>query len=207
MSDVSETTQSERDTVVRRLVDESEIRAVLTRYARGIDRFDADLVRSCYHDDATEVHGYYNGPVDGFIEYSFRWRDKIESWTHWLGQSTIELHGDSAWVETYCLCPLRTLPAEKGSPPTDRLSTIRYNDLFERRRGVWRIARRKLIHHPGRIDPVMINPPLAEAAMRARMDRDDPSYDRRPESFLSVTPSATRSRSELRRTQRVDGKT
>jgi len=66
----------------------------------------------------------------------------------------------------------------------DRLGIIRYVDVFERRDGDWRIARRKVVHHPGRLDPVDINPQLAELAFRARMDGDDPSYDRRPESFL-----------------------
>lgn len=174
----------DQDAVLRRLLDESEIRAVLARYARAIDHRDYDLVRMCYHDDATDAHGSYNGDLDGFIEYSLRFSAGIESKTHFCAQSAIDLDGDTAWVESYCLCLLRMAPMTDGEPATERLANIRYVDIFERRDGVWRIARRKVIHHPGRLDEVEIVPPLAEKAMRARMDRDDPSFDRRPESFL-----------------------
>ncbi len=174
----------DRDAVLRRLLDESEIRAVLARYTRAFDRMDYELARSCYHDDATDAHGGYNGDVDGFIDYSLGLSEGIESKTHFLGQSIIELDGDTAWVETYCICLLRMRTTEEGEPALDRLANIRYVDIFERREGVWRIARRKVVHQPGRLDPVVIDPPLAEKAMRGRMDRDDPSYDRRPESFL-----------------------
>jgi ketosteroid isomerase-like protein len=174
---------SDSDAILRRLLDESEIRAVLARYARGIDRMDFDEVRACYHEDATDAHGGYNGDIDGFIGHSLKWADRVESKTHVFGQSTIELDGDSAWVESYCLCLLRMKP-ENGGPPSDRLANIRYVDLFERRDGVWRIARRKLVHSPSRLDPVEIPVPLAEQAMLARMGTVDPSYDRSPESFL-----------------------
>jgi hypothetical protein len=163
--------------------DESEIRAVLARYARGCDRNDMGLVRSCYHEGATDAHGHVNGSLEEFIAYSEAYISKMESMTHFLGQSVIELDGDSAWVETYCLCYIR-LKAEEGEKPMDRLGNIRYVDVFERRGGAWRIARRKVVHQPGRLDPVEIDPPLAEQAFLARMDQDDPSYDRRPESFL-----------------------
>jgi ketosteroid isomerase-like protein len=177
-------TQTEKDALLQRLLDESEIRAVLARYARGIDRFDFDLVRTCYHEDATDAHGHYNGDIDGFVEYSLAWADRMESMTHFFGQSLIELDGDSAWVESYCICLIRMKPEADGAKPMDRLANIRYVDLFERRDGEWRIAQRKVVHSPGRLDVVEIDPPLAEQAFRARPDGDDPSYDRRPESFL-----------------------
>jgi len=92
------------DARLQRLLDESEIRAVLARYARGCDRNDMDVVRSCYHPDATDAHGHVNGSLEEFIAYSEKFIDGMESMLHFLGQSVIELDGDSAWVETYCLC-------------------------------------------------------------------------------------------------------
>ena len=44
-----------------RVADEWAIRDTLARYWRGIDRRDAALVASTYH-------GYYAGPVAGFID-------------------------------------------------------------------------------------------------------------------------------------------
>ncbi len=181
MTDLT-STDIDTDVVLRRLLDESEIRAVLASYARGIDRNDMDVVRACYHEDATDAHGHYNGDIDGFVAYSQAYIDRIDSMTHFFGQASIELDGDSAWVESYALCFIRM--KDEDGQLIDRFANIRYVDDFERRDGVWRIARRKLVHQPGRIDPVENNPELAELAMRARADRDDPSYDRRPESFL-----------------------
>ena len=43
------------------LVAKQEISELLHRYCRGIDRFDRDLVRSCYHDDADDDHGIFRG--------------------------------------------------------------------------------------------------------------------------------------------------
>jgi ketosteroid isomerase-like protein len=177
------TTQADMTVALRRLLDETEIRAVLARYARGIDRFDMDLVRSCYHEDATDAHGEYNGGIEGFIDYALSWQNRMESMAHHFNQSTIDLDGDSAWVESYCLCLIR-LKAKDGEKPMDILGNIRYVDVFERRDGVWRIARRKLLHDPGRLDPVAIDLEPSEHTFYGRPGRDDPSYDRRPESFL-----------------------
>lgn len=173
------------DDRLRRLLDESEIRALLARYARGIDRRDMDTVRSCYHPDATDAHGQYNGDVEGFIQNSIsRWTGRSEAMTHHFGQALIEIDGDAAWAETYCLCYIRLRPEEQGGSAMDRLGIIRFVDRLERRNGEWRIANRKVVHHPGRLDPVDIDPPLAELSFRTRAYPDDPSYDRRPESFL-----------------------
>ncbi len=44
---------------LRELLDRDEIRQVMMRYARGLDRLDFELTRSCYWDDATEDHGSF----------------------------------------------------------------------------------------------------------------------------------------------------
>lgn len=177
------TTPAETEALLRQLLDEREIRSVITRFARASDRNDLDLIASCYHPDAVDAHGHYNGDVPGFVEYCRRFLAKVTSITHFVGQSTIELDGDEAWVETYCLCLIR-MPGDDPAVPVDRLANIRYVDLFARRDGAWRIARRKVIHHPGRVDLVTQDATFAAEAFLPTLDRDDPSYDRRPESFL-----------------------
>lgn len=168
MTDPGNHHNPEADAVLARLLDESEIRSVLARYARGIDRREMDVVRSCYHPDATDAHGQYNGDVEGFIQNSIaRWTGRSESMTHQFGQSLIEVDGDTAWAESYCLCYIRLRPEAEGETPMDRLGIIRFVDLFERRDGEWRIAHRKVVHHPGRLDPVEIDPP-SEAKCRTR---------------------------------------
>jgi hypothetical protein len=177
---------SESDSAaLRRLSDESEIRAVIARYARGMDRADFDLVRSCYHPDGTDAHGEYNGGIDGLLGYAgeFMKTQAVESMMHNTCQSVIELDGDRAWVETYHLVVVR-IAAASGGTPMDVLGPVRYVDLFERREGIWRIAHRKVVFHPHRLDAVKTTLPVDKDAFVARMDGDDPSYDRRPESFV-----------------------
>ena len=41
---------------LQRMLDHSEIRDVLARYARGIDRADGELLKTCYYADAIEEH-------------------------------------------------------------------------------------------------------------------------------------------------------
>ena len=43
------------------LIAKQEITDVVYRYARGIDRLDFELVRSCYHPDAYDDHGAFKG--------------------------------------------------------------------------------------------------------------------------------------------------
>jgi SnoaL-like domain len=40
-----------------------DIHDVLARYCRGADRCDAALMQSCFHEDAVDEHGFFNGPA------------------------------------------------------------------------------------------------------------------------------------------------
>ena len=122
---------------LRELLDRQEIWQVLQRWARGMDRLDRELVRSCYFDDAIEDHGMYVGGVNGFIDY---WADQValgfKTCHHGLMNHHCELDGDQAFCETYF--SYTGIAAE----PPHLLSTGRYIDNFQRRRGEWRIASR-----------------------------------------------------------------
>ena len=54
---------------VRELSDRHEIRAVLERYCRAVDRGDLDLLLSVYHPDATDDHGMYSGNGHEFAHW------------------------------------------------------------------------------------------------------------------------------------------
>lgn len=160
---------------LQRLLDEADIRAVVNRYARGVDRRDWDLVRSCYHPDAQEDRGRYRGGVDGFIEWLRQAVAGYASTSHHIATQNIELDGDLAWVESYCLALHRT-PGRDGGRAVDRLIPCRYFDRFERRDGEWRIAARTNVYDPGREDPVEFDvPPLGTPG---RLGPEDPTYRR-----------------------------
>jgi ketosteroid isomerase-like protein len=164
------------DADLQRLIDESAIRTLLARYARGIDRMDWELVRSCYHDDATDDHGGYRGGVDGYLEWLQGRLPNAHSTQHFLGNQLIDIDGDDAWAETYCLALLRT-PGPDGGPPQDAFRRLRYCDYLQRRDGEWRISERVVAFDSARIDAVEIDGPDNGMVLGTR-DRSDPAYGR-----------------------------
>lgn len=124
---------------LRELVDRNEIWQVLQRYGRGLDRFDVELVRSCYFDDAIDDHGHFVGDPDSFIEWANQTSAPFVSTQHAIMNHYCELDGDDAWCETYY-----HFTGVAPQPP-HLVSTGRYIDHFQRRDGEWRIANRVTI--------------------------------------------------------------
>lgn len=123
------------------LLAREEIRDVMRRYARGVDRFDLDAIRACYHPDATDERGPYQGDVDGFIAYldSDKGLRMFLRTTHSVTDHAVEVDGDSATCESVTI-------AHHRLPDEHYLLGLRYLDRFERRDGEWRIARRKVAY-------------------------------------------------------------
>jgi hypothetical protein len=140
------------EAALRLLLDKDEIRDVLCRYARGVDRGDMAAVRACYHPDATDDHIHYRGGVDGFIDWLGGRLAGYDNSMHFLGNCLIEFAGpDLALVETYYASRRLSVPdgaAAEDLAPDDRVtfqSWGRYLDRFERRVGEWRIADRRIV--------------------------------------------------------------
>jgi SnoaL-like domain len=137
-----------------RIADQQEIRDVVYRYCRGIDRRNYALVRSCYHSDAVDDHGDFRGGVDEFIAYIQRGLPRFERTMHFIGNVLIESHGDEARSESY-LVAYHRLAASRTKAERDYVVGLRYVDDFERRDDrVWRIAARVCVFEWSRIDVV-----------------------------------------------------
>ncbi|MEP6659417.1 MAG: nuclear transport factor 2 family protein [Acidimicrobiales bacterium] len=128
--------------------DHLAIERVLLRYCRAIDRCDAELLRSCYHDDAHDHHGPYRGDRDGFVDYAIGdLRARAESHgqltTHLLSNILVDIDGDVADAESY-------FRASHVEDREDHFRVFEFNgryiDRFERRDGEWRIASRVVVH-------------------------------------------------------------
>jgi ketosteroid isomerase-like protein len=145
------------DTKLVELLAKQEIRDTLYRYCRGIDRCDFELVRSCYHPDATDDHGDYKGGVDGFIAHCQENLARFERTMHFLGNILVEVDGTRARSEAYAIAH-HHLRARKTKPARDFLVWFRYVDDFEQREGEWRIAARVCAFEWSRIDPVVDSP-------------------------------------------------
>ncbi|SNS13280.1 nuclear transport factor 2 family protein [Actinomadura mexicana] len=136
---------------VRWLRDHEEIRRLLYRYARGVDRADLDLIRSVYAPGGTDRHGPFDGPGEEFAQVVVSGAEK--AWDHVgnhnITNTVIELDGDRARAEVYFLAfhP----HADNGSPELGVISG-RYLDHLERRDGRWGIVRRVVVSDWTRTD-------------------------------------------------------
>lgn len=130
---------------LRDLLDRRAIWECLLRYARGVDRFDAELIRSAFHDDALDDHGKFVGDAAEFVEWAVGQHTHAHlGHLHNLFNHTCELDGDVAHTETYFMFAGMN---REGRPLV--LNGGRYLDRFERRDGEWRIAYRTLMRDWG----------------------------------------------------------
>jgi len=162
------------DVSIARLLAHHEISTVLHRYCRGIDRLDLELVRSCYHADATDSHGGFSGTRDEFIAWVGRLLARFESTMHFVGNMLIEIEGDAAVAETYAIAFHRSAE-QKAS--LNLIIGVRYVDRFERRDGAWKIARRVCVTEWSRVDDAAWRFPIAPGHLTGKRDRGDVLYE------------------------------
>lgn len=134
---------SKVDNRLESFLSKHEISEVLARQARGVDRADAELLKSCYHEDAIEEHGpNYSGPAHAYIEGAVERIRQMGNMAHYLCNQHIELDGETAWVEAYVITFARF---DRDGTDVDTFTGARSVDRFERRDGEWKIAHRKLV--------------------------------------------------------------
>jgi len=137
---------------IRALLDRAEIEDVLVRFCRGVDRLDAEQVRSCFHDDAVDDHGMFRGSPAEFAAYVIESASSMLATQHCITNVAVCLDGDVARCEAYVHVTMR-MPGRDG--PSDHTILARYVDRFERRAGgPWLIAERVVVYDMTRIDPV-----------------------------------------------------
>lgn len=165
------------DARVESLLARCEITDVLYRYCRGIDRRDFDLVRSCYHPDATEDHGDYLGDIEGFVTRTARNLARCERTMHLIGNVLIDVDGEVARSEAYALAYHRLPAVGEGRGARDRVVGLRYLDVFARRGGRWLIASRRCACEWTRTDPVTPGFDFPAGWLRGSTGHDDPVHD------------------------------
>jgi hypothetical protein len=132
------------------------------KLARGLDRMDGALLRSLFHEGATDDHGGYKGSADGFVDWALNILKNMERTQHAISNVLIEVKGDRAVGESYFVANHDMKNAE--GTPVRMIAAGRYLDSFERRGGVWKISHRHAVYD-----------------WNANLDRTD-SWDRSPGS-------------------------
>ena len=131
-----------QDSMTRRLEaleSRETIRNVLYRYCQAVDRGDLELMKSCYHEDSTDDHSFFSGNGFEFAEYVLPQLEMLEVSVHSLTNPMIDLMGDCANVQTQWSV-IHRIKGVNGL--TDLWHQGRYLDIFERRTGEWKIAKR-----------------------------------------------------------------
>jgi ketosteroid isomerase-like protein len=160
-----------RDPAIQELLDKQAIREAVMRYCRGVDRCDADLIKSAYHPDARDEQATVTHTGEAIGSYLATAVPKsMASTNHNVGTQNIEINGDLASVETY-------MQGNHLLKDRRRVNTrVRYLDRFERRNGEWKIIHRRTITESMDVLPpvepdAVFNPPLGGSR-----DKDDLSY-------------------------------
>lgn len=124
-------------------LDRERIRDCIARLARGEDRRDAALISACCWPDSVMDFGVFQGGFDAYLAWVVPGAAAISNTQHVLGQSVIELDGDTALAETHVVSYHR---ADMGAGDRDSCIGGRYLDRLARRGREWRIAHRTLLY-------------------------------------------------------------
>ena len=130
--------------------DRLAIRELIDAYAHCADRRDAKGQMALFTEDAEfQVFMDSRSPEPTYVLHGrdalapvFADLNQYQATTHFNGQSTVHLNGDTATGESYCIAHHLTIDGDKH---TLMLASIRYLDEFVKVDGEWRFARRKLM--------------------------------------------------------------
>ena len=140
------------DADLARLADRLAIRELVDRYARAADRVDGEGAAALFTEQGA-LRIFERGteaPVRErigreAIATAFAGLSRYDVTLHVVANHLIELDGDAATGETYCLAHhVRTIGEGDDAHPSDHLMAIRYLDTYERTEQGWRIAQRHL---------------------------------------------------------------
>jgi hypothetical protein len=152
------------------LLAKDQIRELAMLYSRGVDRKDAELLKTLYTKDGTDDHGkHFNGNADDYIRFLERAFPHMPMSGHFICNHLIAVAGDSGEGEVYALA-YHLIPDGKGGVMKDFMG-VRYIDRYRKEGGRWLFASRKVAFdiHTTEPMPAPTEAPLPPAS--------DPSYD------------------------------
>ena len=123
---------------LERLAAALAIRDLLLRYARGVDRRDLDLVRSCFAPDARYAGVLAAGTVADMLAALPAAMARYAATMHFMGEPEVTLDGDAA----HTLTPTVAYHVLRDAPGRLRTVAVRYDDRLERRPEGWHIVAR-----------------------------------------------------------------
>lgn len=161
--------------VLQELEDKQALRELVTRYARGVDRADRELLMSLWAEGAQVENGAFAGPANEFVDMCLN-RPELERSFHSVSNEFFLVDGDSARGESYVIA---VATWNKGGEKTDTLVGGRYVDEYRKEGGQWKIARRTFVHEWNMSFPttaVWDEGLFGMIKLRGQRSKDDPIY-------------------------------
>jgi SnoaL-like domain len=163
------------DDVIHVLAAKDAIRETLYLYCVGSDRMDTEMVESVFHPDAKLNYGYFEGGPTDLTDFSAKFLRRFTCTHHSLTNVLIRVDGDAANALSY-ITALHVNGKRKDGSAYDMIGYGRYIDLFERRAGSWRIAKRTVVFDGNVEIPDSFAWPERFSQYRGRRDPHDPAY-------------------------------
>lgn len=149
-----------------------EIHELVTAYCRGVDRADAELLKSIFADDATVISGVFNGNGQEFASQICDFvKNNTDYVFHSVANEWIEVRGDEAVGEHYVIAMMK-------AGGQDVMTGGRYIDRYVRDGGKWKIKERSFVMDWNRSDPTTMQEGgfFEGLEKRGRWGQDDPVY-------------------------------
>ncbi|HEU4430986.1 MAG TPA: nuclear transport factor 2 family protein [Myxococcota bacterium] len=124
------------------LEDRLALQELAARYARAVDRRDYASFVALFTPDGVLCGPGYEMKARAEIEKGIRLIEQYETTQHCVHNQLVELRGDSASGETYCVA--RHVYTREGMKRKLDMG-VRYQDQYRRDAGAWRFARRELV--------------------------------------------------------------
>ena len=164
------------DQRLQQMLDQHEIRTLLSEYCHGMDRMDEGAVAAVYAAESWDDHGPDQGPGPQFTHEIMRRMGSPASLSahHLLGQSLISVWGERAGADTYFIATNRRR-ADDGSENINQLGG-RYVDIFVRESGRWKIKKRTVVYDWSVSVPAGSDWLRRDAFTQGRRSNEDPSF-------------------------------
>jgi hypothetical protein len=133
---------ADSDALLRQLWDRDRIARLPRLYARGIDRRDWDLVRSCFTEDALIEGSRATASAADYIAQLQPGVEYYPTTMHFMGNQLVEVDGDTGEVETYAVAYHWKSDVAGEDHPENIIVGVRYHDSVIRSGDGWLIARR-----------------------------------------------------------------
>jgi hypothetical protein len=175
MSLATEATQPQRTSPRSAMEDKLACTELIYRLARGLDRRDPEILRSVFHDDATDDHGTFVGSAKDFVPWVMGVLGTMIRTNHCISNTLVEVDGDAARSESY----FQAFHHIQREGHVELLTAVgRYLDTFERRDGVWKIKHRCAVYDWNHVEPAADTWDRNQPGRRfGQRGPADPSYD------------------------------